>query len=90
MAKPTAPKTGKNQGKEIKMILSLDHIVSGQYRINIVAYQANEFGAENFLDGVYPGLVFRIDDDANESGRGLVWLPQYWGHIKLDDVEIVD
>lgn len=86
----SAFKVDEQGGKEIKMILSLDHIVSGQYRINIVAYQANEFGAENFLDGVYPGLVFRIDDDANESGRGLVWLPQYWGHIKLDDVEIVD
>ena len=43
----------KNEEKDCCMIIDTAHFVPGQYRVNIVAYVYDEFGVEQFLDGVY-------------------------------------
>jgi hypothetical protein len=63
------------------------HLTPGRYSVDIIAYQYNEYGSEQFLDGVYPGLIFEITDTINEHNK-LLWLHQYWGHIHLDDVSL--
>ena len=63
------------------------HLTPGRYRVDIVAYIYNEFGMEQFLDGVYPGFVFEINDKIDEENQ-LIWLHQYWGHIRLHDVDV--
>ena len=63
------------------------HLTPGRYKADIIAYVDNEFGAEQFLDGVYPGFVFEISDTLNENNQ-LNWLHQYWGHIHLHDADI--
>ncbi|MCF2669406.1 ABC transporter ATP-binding protein [Faecalicatena contorta] len=78
----------KNEEKDCCMIIDTAHFVPGQYRVNIVAYVYDEFGVEQFLDGVYPGFVFEIDDILNEANE-LIWLHQYWGHIRLHDIRVI-
>ncbi len=73
--------------KSIDLRVNTQCLTSGVYVADIVAYQYNEFGNENFLDGVYPGLFFEIIQDINENNE-LVWLHQYWGHVHLPDIKI--
>ena len=78
----------KNEEKDCCMIINTEHLVPGQYRVNIVAYVYDKFGVEQFLDGVYPGFVFEIDDTVNADNE-LIWLHQYWGHIRLHDIRVI-
>lgn len=79
---------GVGETKEVAMKFDTAHLVPGRYYVDIVAYVYNEFGAEQFLDGVYPGLILEISDELNESNP-LLWLHQYWGHVHLHDVSIL-
>lgn len=63
------------------------HIVQGKYRVDIVAYKYDQFGNEEFLDGVYPGFLFELIDEVNQENQ-LVWSHRYWGYIHLQDIEI--
>lgn len=73
---------------KIKISLNSSHLVHGRYAVDIVAYEFDEFGNEEFVDGVYPGFCFEIREEVNED-NSLVWLPQYWGYVHLDDAIIV-
>lgn len=70
--------------KEITMILDTEHLAPGLYNADIVAYVKNEYGTEDFLDGVYPGIAFEI----GQSGGiiELTWKTGPWGYIKLHDI----
>lgn len=76
-----------HQDNIVIMKVDTAHLAPGQYRADIVAYIYNEFGVEQFLDGVYPGIVFEITDRINEDNK-LIWLHQYWGHVHLHDLDI--
>lgn len=75
--------------KENAIYLKVDttHLAPGRYRADIIAYIYNEFGVEQFLDGVYPGIVFEINDTINGENK-LIWLHQYWGHVRLHDIDV--
>lgn len=83
---------GIDFGKDNEEIAHLEmdtmHLTPGRYLIDIIAYQFNEFGKEQFLDGVYPGLVLEISETLN-NGNKLVWLHRYWGHVHLNDVSVI-
>ena len=72
---------------KVSLKMNTIHLTPGRYRADIIAYTYNDFGQEQFLDGVYPGLVFEINDVLNDENK-LLWLHQYWGHIRLHDVQI--
>lgn len=71
--------------KTIDVLCDTTHLMPGRYRVDIVAYVYDRFGNEDFLDGVYPGIVFDIKDQISEDCK-INWLHQYWGHIKLHDL----
>ena len=80
-----------NAGESKRTVLEFDtaHLTPGRYKVDIIAYVYNEYGTEVFLDGVYPGFVFEMSDKLNESNP-LIWLHQYWGHVHLHDVQIMN
>ena len=69
----------------VRIQVDTAHLTPGRYVADIIAYQDNEFGTEQFLDGVYPGLVFQIRNEQSEKNK-LVWLHQHWGYIRLHDM----
>lgn len=73
--------------KPISMTLDTAHLAPGRYTADIVAYQYDQFGGEQFVDGVYPGCYFEISDKVDEENQ-LFWLHQYWGHVRLHDVKV--
>lgn len=76
-----------NEQKTFQLKFNTEYIVPGCYSVDIIAYQFNEFGSEQFIDGVYPGFSFQIEDKLTEKNQ-LLWLHQYWGHIKLPDIQV--
>ena len=64
-----------------------DHLAPGRYVVDLVAYIYDSMGNEQFLDGVYPGFAFEINDLIDEQNQ-LIWLHQHWGHVRLHDVEV--
>ena len=79
---------GADEEKSVRMKMDTTHLAPGRYRIDIVAYQFNNFGQELVLDGVYPGLILEISDAISDSNK-LVWLHRYWGHVRLKDIVII-
>lgn len=77
----------KNEQKSTHLVLDTSHLTPGKYHVDIIGYTYDQFGNEDFLDGVYPGLCFELTDEINENNP-LIWLHAYWGHIHLHDVKI--
>ena len=72
---------------DLKLMLETNHLAPGSYKAVALAYERDCFGNQIGVDRVDPALFFEIvqNEDAN-----LVWLTQYWGHIKFDDISIED
>ena len=64
------------------------HLTPGRYRVDMIAYVYDELGAEQFIDGVYPGFIFEIVEIVNAKNP-LRWLHQYWGHAHLHDAQVL-
>ena len=76
-----------DKGKKIDCLIdfNLKNLATGRYYAVALAYEFNEYGYQIGVDRVEPALVFEIDDiGCNE----LVWLHQYWGHVRFDDMQI--
>ena len=71
----------------VKIQMSTDHLPPGRYQSDIIAYISNDMGQEQFLDGVYPGIGFEIEEIISEINP-LIWLHKYWGYVHLDDVVV--
>lgn len=69
----------------IKICIDTKHLTPGRYKADIVAYLQNEAGIEQFLDGVYPGIIFELNHTINDDNP-MVWLHKDWGHVHLHDV----
>ena len=74
-----------NENKTFQIQIDTAHLTPGRYYADIIAYTYDQFGNEDFLDGVYPGLSFELTDELNAQNQ-LIWLHQYWGHVHLHDV----
>lgn len=78
----------QNKNTSVQICFDTSHLVPGIYDADIVAYQKNEYGTEEFLDGVYPGMTFEIVNCAMDDAQP-TWLPGPWGHIHLHDLLIL-
>ncbi len=74
--------------KKISVRFDTTHCIVGKYYVDLVAYIYNQFGNEEYINGVYPGFVFEIIETIDEENE-LVWLPQYWGSIRLHDSVLI-
>ncbi len=79
----------QNERKTIQMSMDTSHLAAGRYKADIVAYVYDQFGTEQFVDGVFPGFLFEIDNTVDEYQQ-LTWLHQYWGHVRLHDIQILN
>lgn len=65
--------------------LPTKNFAPGKYKAVALAYEFDSYGNQVGVDRVNPALVFEIADEASDS---LLWLHQYWGHVRLDDLYI--
>lgn len=72
------------QKLDIRMSLDSKNLTVGRYKCVMLAYEYDEQGNQIGVDRVDPAMAFEIV----EPNGALVWLPQYWGHVKFDDMVI--
>ena len=77
------------QGKQgeqltVNMLLDTTHFVPGIYRFDLLAFESNDFGLQDFTDRVEGAMVLEIGKKASD----LEWLPQWWGHVRLTDFHL--
>lgn len=78
-------KKGLNQ--QIALTMDTEHLMYGSYRVDVILFRSSELGGEYVIDGVYPGFFIEIIEKIDDSHK-VLWLHQYWGHIKLNDIKI--
>lgn len=72
---------------EFLLEMDLTGFTSGQYSADLVVYRTDEDGVQELLDGVYPGIIFEVED-SSEADHHVEWDHQYWGHIRLRDMRL--
>ena len=72
---------------EFQLEADLTGLTAGQYSADLVAYTADKKADETILDGVYPGIVFNLNE-APDADHHVKWSHQYWGHIRLVDLDV--
>lgn len=71
----------------LRIRFHLEHIVCGHLRVDFIAFIFNDAGIEQVIDGVYPAFYFEVENLLTEE-QPFRWLPQYWGNVKLENMEI--
>lgn len=72
------------QNVETVMEIPTDNFAPGKYKTVALAYERDVYGNQIGVDRVSLALSFEIVSDNDE----LVWLHQYWGHVKFDDMTL--
>jgi lipopolysaccharide transport system ATP-binding protein len=67
------------KGGELELELDSSHLAPGKYHLKMALYHVNSFGTEELLDVLDKAFYFEIENDS--AVNGLIWLPQYWGHV---------
>ena len=70
-----------------RLEIDLAGFMAGKYSADIVAYTVGLNGMQELLDGVYPGIIFEVENTP-EADRYVEWNHQYWGHIRLRDMRL--
>lgn len=75
-------------GMHLDLFISIPtkNLAPGKYRAIALAYEKDQYGNQVGVDRVSSALAFEIID----NGEDLLWLHQYWGHVRFDDMIISD
>ena len=70
---------------DLSLSVPTTHFAPGRYRFVGLLYEQGGYGAQAGIDRVDPALVIEVVSGENEK---LVWLPQWWGSVRFDDIQI--
>ena len=73
------------QNLELRLELNTAHMVPGNYRFDLLAFERNDFGLQDFCDRVSGAPIIELQ---KKNSSDLEWLPQWWGHTQFEDVLI--
>ena len=67
-----------------EMLLDTDHFTPGTFRFDLLAFETNDFGVQDWTDRVEGAMILEITKRQND----IEWLPQWWGHVKLTELRL--
>ena len=70
-----------------RLEMDLTGFMAGKYSADLVAYTVGLNGMQELLDGVYPGIIFEVENSP-QADHYVEWDHQYWGHIRLHDMQL--
>ncbi|MGF0032198.1 ABC transporter ATP-binding protein [Bariatricus sp. SGI.154] len=73
--------------KEIELLIDTSHMTPGNYRFDMLAFEQNDFGVQDFVDKVEGAAQIEL---VRKNETDLEWLPQFWGHTRFKDIIISD
>lgn len=72
----------------VRMEIDSRSLMKGIYRVDVIAFSHDKFGNESVIDGVYPGFFIELIEKISDK-QPIMWLHQYWGHVRLADIKII-
>lgn len=72
---------------ELHLGINTEHLVPGNYRFDLLAFEMNDFGMQDWVDKVEGAPVLEIE---KRNPKDLEWLPQWWGHTRFSDIQLQD
>lgn len=78
----------KDSSSVLKYKLNTSMLVPGRYKVLLVLYRVNEFGAYEDIDALWPAFVFEIVDTNNTIK--INWRNNAWGRVCLGELNAID
>lgn len=78
----------KGETKVFDFVCRLSGLVSGEYAVCLVLFEADDFGSFVDIDAIYPAFMFEILDKENEMR--IHWNHMNWGYIKFSDLKLLE
>lgn len=75
----------KNDKLDIIMSMDTKNFTPGKYKGVALVYEYDSVGNQIPVDRVDPAIAFEM---YNEGNHELVWLHQWWGYVRFDDIVI--
>ena len=75
----------RGENLTVNMQLDTNHLAPGAYRFDMLAFEMNDFGMQDWTDKVEGALNLEII----KQQTGIEWLPQWWGHVNLPDIHLI-
>ena len=78
-----------DEGLEKTFDLKIDTInmVPGNYRFDMLAFEQNEFGLQDFVDRIEGAAQI---DLVKRNSTDLDWKSMFWGHTRYNDFHIIE
>lgn len=75
------------RGQSLTLNLTIDtaHLAPGNYRFDLLAYEQNDFGVQDWCDRVEGAPVLEL---VKQNDSDLEWLGKWWGHTHLHDLTL--
>lgn len=70
---------------DIAVSLNTKNLAPGKYSVAALFYEQDARGNQVGVDRVYPAFQF---ETYYEDAEHLVWLHQWWGHVRFDDMTV--
>ena len=75
----------KDELLDIHIEMNMKNYVTGRYRCIAVLSQIDDRGNQSVFDRVDPAISFEVIQEGNGE---LMWLHKWWGHVRLEDLQI--
>lgn len=77
----------KGEIKQIGFDFCMSNLAEGTYYFRLSLFKLNVMGVHQGLDDTPWKIFFRVEDTIQDRTR---WLRQYWGSVRLDEIEVVN
>lgn len=77
----------KGESQSFEFDMNLKGLVTGEYAVCLVLYEADEAGSFVDVDAIFPAFIFEIRDSENKLK--IVWHHSNWGYIKFPDLTLL-
>ena len=78
-------KADKGELLTLNLWIDTAHLAPGNYRFDLLAYEQNDFGIQDWCDRVAGAPILDI---VKCNDNDLDWLPQWWGHTQFHDLHL--
>ena len=75
----------KDELLDIHIEMNMKNYVTGRYRCIALLSQIDDRGNQSVFDRVDPAISFEVIQEGNGE---LMWLHKWWGHVRLEDLQI--
>ena len=70
--------------KELYLNLKTNNMVPGTYRFDLLAFEQNDYGIQDWVDRIEGALIVTLENTENS----LEWLKRFWGEVHFDNFSI--